>query len=297
MNTFYRLALAIALFGLGVVGCSPSPEEQAAEHITAITEILEEYEDDPEDGVEAVHDYIAANAPAIFQLVGQGIVMADEAVGSRKDSRALFEAWEEELEDPLDDFLDVMMDFAEELEDDRDAEDALEDIFDYYDDRLPEMIEEALTAVADGEEGGMSSRRRRDITSEATMNVRKLFDSSISYYDADHADAQGNIIDPQFPRSVPMTPPTIPCGEAVQPSQEWWSDGTWESLNFAVSDPQYYSYQYDSSGSRIGSTFTASAFGDLDCDGVISTFVRVGEVLEGNEIRGGAGLYMHNELE
>jgi hypothetical protein len=134
-------------------------------------------------------------------------------------------------------------------------------------------------------------------TTEATMNVRRLYDSSVSYYDNDHTNARGDIISAQFPASVPLTPAQIPCGEQVEPSQSHWGAATWESLNFAVSDPHYYSYQYDSSGTRIGATFTASAFGDLDCDGIYSTFVRVGEVVPGNEVRGGAGLYQWNELE
>jgi hypothetical protein len=50
-------------------------------------------------------------------------------------------------------------------------------------------------------------------------------------------------------------------------------------------------------GVGVGSTFTATAFGDLDCDGVFSTFVRIGSVRAGNEIRGSAGLYQQNELE
>ena len=64
-----------------------------------------------------------------------------------------------------------------------------------------------------------------------------------------------------------------------------------------MSDPQYYAYQYDSAGTQIGSTFTASAFGNLDDDTIYSTFVRVGSVVAGNEVRGGAGLYQQNELE
>lgn len=137
----------------------------------------------------------------------------------------------------------------------------------------------------------------RSKTVEATMNVRRLYDSSVSYYDAEHATATGNIVPPQFPTSIPLTPAEIPCGEAVMPNARDWDHPGWEALNFSISDPHRYSYQYDSSGERIGSTFTASAFGDLDCDGVISTFVRVGEVEEGNYIRGGAGLYQQYELE
>ena len=134
---------------------------------------------------------------------------------------------------------------------------------------------------------------------EALQNLRRLYDSSISYYDSDHATPDGYIIVPQFPTSVPLTPANVPCySEWV--NYEDWSHPTWEALNFALGwqdELHHYSYQYDSSGTQIGATFTASAFGDLDCDGVYSTFVRTGEVVTGNEIRGGGGVYIVNEFE
>jgi hypothetical protein len=134
-------------------------------------------------------------------------------------------------------------------------------------------------------------------TVEATLRVRRLFDSSVAYYDRDHVTSMGDYLPAQFPASVPRTPATVPCGDRAEPSAADWDDPTWQALNFMVSDPHYFSYQYDSQGTGVGATFTASAFGDLDCDGVLSTFVRVGSVRAGNEVRGGAGLYQYNELE
>jgi hypothetical protein len=159
------------------------------------------------------------------------------------------------------------------------------------------ILRSSCASLAGGVTAGLRSYVSPRQTDEATMNVRRLYDSSVSYYDSDHVTPWGAIVPAQFPASVPLTPAQIPCGEQVEPSQSHWGAATWESLNFAVSDPHYYSYQYDSSGTRVGATFTASAFGDLDCDGIYSTFVRVGEVARGNEIRGGAGLYQWNELE
>ncbi len=139
---------------------------------------------------------------------------------------------------------------------------------------------------------------KRSKTTEATMNVRRLYDSSVSYYDSDHATANGSILPAQFPTNQDVTP-TVGSVDNVKrdPSQADWTADSWEALNFSVSDPHYYAYQYNTAGTRIGSTFTASAFGDLDSDTVYSTFVRVGSVMAGNEIRGGAGLYQRNELE
>src|SRR5438309_3459267 len=54
---------------------------------------------------------------------------------------------------------------------------------------------------------------RRSKTVEATMNVRKLFDSSVSYFEGDHADKGGNTLAKQFPTSKAVSPgsPTSTC--------------------------------------------------------------------------------------
>ena len=139
---------------------------------------------------------------------------------------------------------------------------------------------------------------KRAKTVEATMNIRRLYDSSVSYYDTDHTTSNGSIVAAQFPTTQGVTPALSAIGNVKrQPTQTDWDSGTWEALNFAVSDPHFYAYQYHSTGNGIGATFTAAAFGNLDGDAVYSTFVRVGTVVSGNEIRGGAGLYQQNELE
>ncbi len=47
---------------------------------------------------------------------------------------------------------------------------------------------------------------RRSKTVEATMNVRKLFDSSVAYFEGEHADKSGNQLAKQFPTTVGLTP-------------------------------------------------------------------------------------------
>jgi len=143
---------------------------------------------------------------------------------------------------------------------------------------------------------------RRSKTTEASMNVRKLFDSSVSYYEAEHADRAGAILAKQFPASVATTPSTKCCtnaGEKCTPDPNLWQDaaGTWASLNFSVDDPFYYQYQYDSAGTDTGSSFTARATGDLDCDDIYSTFERIGKVDSQHNVTGGSGLYVNNDIE
>jgi type IV pilus assembly protein PilA len=144
---------------------------------------------------------------------------------------------------------------------------------------------------------------RRSKTSEATMNLRKIFDSSTSYYDEEHATRDGDILSRQFPATIAQTPGTpassCPGGDStkIAPSSAYWSSATWQALNFAVDDPHYYVYSYDSAGTGAASQFTARANGDLDCNNVESTFERVGTVDANNNVNGGAGLYAQGELE
>ena len=136
---------------------------------------------------------------------------------------------------------------------------------------------------------------KRSKTSEATMNVRKLFDGSVAYFSSEHVDSEGDIIDSQFPTTTAMKPSTL-AGATKTTTNDWDDNDTFESLQFGVADPHYYSYQYNSAGTLDPSVFTASSFGDLDDDGVEATFVRFGSVFE-MEVRGSSGLYIANELE
>ena len=134
------------------------------------------------------------------------------------------------------------------------------------------------------------------------MNIRKLFDSSVSYYEAEHSDKTGAILARQFPASAAVTPATKCCGNTggkCKPAPTTFQDtgGTWSALNFSVDDPFYYSYKYTSSGTDTSSKFSADAYGDLNCNGTYSTFERVGSVDAKFNVTGGAGLYVVNDIE
>ena len=149
---------------------------------------------------------------------------------------------------------------------------------------------------------------RRSKTAEATMNLRKIFDSSVSYFNEEHALRNGDIIPRQFPNAITSTPPggapgpgcTAGSSQKIQPDSTMFSLATWQALNFSVDDPFYYQYTYESSGSTstgVSSEFTARANGNLDCDAVLSTFERIGTVDAANNVNGGAGLFQQEELE
>jgi hypothetical protein len=73
--------------------------------------------------------------------------------------------------------------------------------------------------------------------------------------------------------SAGPTPPLGSCcatGAACLPDATLWQVEPWRSLDFAIADKHYYSYEYRVADD--GQTFTARAYGDLDCDGEYSTF-------------------------
>jgi type IV pilus assembly protein PilA len=150
---------------------------------------------------------------------------------------------------------------------------------------------------------------RKAKTTEAVTNVKKIYEGARSYYEEEMAK-RGSIVvlDKQFPRSVTaaMTPLAATCaGSAVNakctPAQ-WTTDSkadepVWSSLKFQMTDPFYYHYAYNSTGVGGASKFDATAYGDLDTDGVMSTFEMSGSVQADGTVTGQAGMFRDQELE
>ena len=166
---------------------------------------------------------------------------------------------------------------------------------------------------------------RRSKTTEATMNIRKMFDASVAYYESEHAASDGSILAKQFPWTAGkssggtggggtggggtggggtggagggffLTPESKCCtnpGEKCAPNPSIWNDASWAALNFSVDDPHYYQYAF----TNDDTSFFATAVGDLDCDDVFSTFGRQGRVLSDLSVSGDSGLIMRNEIE
>ncbi|MFT5992344.1 MAG: prepilin-type N-terminal cleavage/methylation domain-containing protein [Flavobacteriales bacterium] len=152
---------------------------------------------------------------------------------------------------------------------------------------------------------------KRSKTGEAMMNLRRIFDGSTVYFAAEYSDADGALISRQFPTvdstfnggghvhpDLGSDPPTD--GKFVGTQWDLNSIGTdlWNAVHFQVSDPHYYAYQFNgTNNANVNlSQFTATAFGDLDGDGTLSTFVRFGSVVQ-LEVAGSGGVYIANEIE
>jgi Tfp pilus assembly protein PilE len=141
---------------------------------------------------------------------------------------------------------------------------------------------------------------RRTRVSEAIQGVRRIFDASVAYYADEHADRSGVIVARQFPASTGPTPVQTCCGfpdqKCAPNPAAFENDPTWAMLNFIIADPHLYVYTYESAGSDETSQFTARANGDLNCNGLFSTFERVG-VIDSGEYVAGTALYKNLPLE
>lgn len=113
--------------------------------------------------------------------------------------------------------------------------------------------------------------------SEVDVNLRQLVLASRSYFQEEHAGPDGAVTSCRFPDPAPCTPAGSPCdhpGDRYPASAEAWSHPTWKALGFQIADPHRYQYCVESEGSGADARFTLVAHGDLDCDGVMSTFQR-----------------------
>ncbi|MBX3129549.1 MAG: hypothetical protein KF718_22715 [Polyangiaceae bacterium] len=75
-----------------------------------------------------------------------------------------------------------------------------------------------------------------------------------------------------YPPSAPLTPAEVPKGQRVTDPPGTWSHPTWQELGFFIDVPHSFSFLFESEGGESGSRFTARAHGDLDGDGLWSTF-------------------------
>jgi type IV pilus assembly protein PilA len=82
--------------------------------------------------------------------------------------------------------------------------------------------------------------------------------------------------------AVPAAQAAIQGRKYQSSSADWYAgDGLtgWRCLKFAMSDPQYYMYSYSApTVTGTSATFTATANGDLNGNGVLSTFSIAGSV-------------------
>jgi hypothetical protein len=105
-----------------------------------------------------------------------------------------------------------------------------------------------------------------------------------------------------FPASAPMTPPVPPRGRCEADPPGAWDHPTWQALGFRPVPPgmpHCFAFAFDSAVTPAKSTFQAHAHGDLDGDGITSTFQISGQSVVGDP-RGPAldpGMLVDSEVE
>ena len=95
--------------------------------------------------------------------------------------------------------------------------------------------------------------------------------------------AAGAAPESAYPESAPLTPAAVPRAELVTDPPGTWDHPTWRLLDFRWTVPHAYSFEFESGNSAEESRFIARAHGDLDGDGVRSTFAIAGEMKRGGE--------------
>lgn len=115
------------------------------------------------------------------------------------------------------------------------------------------------------------------------------------------AEAQPRPADDAFPKNAPLTPSAPPRGTAAPDPPGAWDHPTWTALAFRPVPegvPHAFAFGFDSTTSPGKSTFVAHAHGDLDGDGVMSTFEVRGHKASGDpEAALDPGMYVEAELE
>jgi hypothetical protein len=105
-----------------------------------------------------------------------------------------------------------------------------------------------------------------------------------------------------FPPSTALTPAAPPRGRCEVDPPELWDRPTWTALGFRPSAPDEahcFAFGFDSGLSPARSTFRAHAHGDLDGDGITSTFEITGQAVDG-DARGPTvdpGMFVDSEVE
>ncbi|HEX9622073.1 MAG TPA: prepilin-type N-terminal cleavage/methylation domain-containing protein [Polyangiaceae bacterium] len=129
------------------------------------------------------------------------------------------------------------------------------------------------------------SAEARSSLGQIAKNARIAFDRESGDVTVLAAGTAGEIRNQLCDNAAAKVPSDIDDvkGKKYQSDPGEWRDGAgWECLKFSLSGPQYYMYNYTAENETADNgTFTATAEGDLDGNGVASTFTLQGGVIKG----------------
>ena len=130
---------------------------------------------------------------------------------------------------------------------------------------------------------------------EPVDGLQRIGAAAVAYGHA-HPVAQG------FPPSAPMTPALPPRGRCEVDPPGAWDQPAWTTLGFRPGPPgapHCFAFGFDSTMSPAKAVFRADAHGDLDGDGLLSTFEVTGHYTEGDP-QGATldrGMFVDSEVE
>jgi prepilin-type N-terminal cleavage/methylation domain-containing protein len=143
---------------------------------------------------------------------------------------------------------------------------------------------------------------KKSRTPEQAQLLNKLWLGSITYYQIDHMDSASIVMPKQFPGVSGAKEQTVECG-CYYPGNKcpggasiWTTDGVWVALSISMADPHSYMPMYTGTGTGTAALFTASAMGDLNCNGTLSSYTRKGAIVNG-EVTGNTAPYIVNDGE
>jgi prepilin-type N-terminal cleavage/methylation domain-containing protein len=146
---------------------------------------------------------------------------------------------------------------------------------------------------------------KRAKTAEAAGHLNKMWAGSVTYFETDHVDAAGASIAKKFPvTSTAKIGGGTECacqatGKCPGGGAEWkLATQPWVDLAFSIPDSFLYRPAYTNNGlTGKDAGFTAEAFGDLNCDGTLSNFKRLGLIDGNGDVTGSKAPIVTNELD
>jgi len=125
---------------------------------------------------------------------------------------------------------------------------------------------------------------------DVLFRLQKIADGAAAYYQESdrlvrvEEDSSGK---KRFPESTPVTPARRCCVYGTEGKCEGtnWDTPSWRALGFAIEEPHRFRFQFISSGLGGEAAFTVRAHADLDCDGLESTFERVGYATKEQKVK------------
>jgi type II secretory pathway pseudopilin PulG len=128
---------------------------------------------------------------------------------------------------------------------------------------------------------GVARYLRHSKTSEAIATTTAIAQAACVYYNQSDANQPaGTKVDaakamrhfpPASRASVPANDADV-RGKRFQSALGDWATSPWLDMGFKISTPQFYAYSFESNGSGTAAQATAIAQGDLDGNGIKSTF-------------------------